>query len=147
VAKHNKTSGTVSSKASDQTVATFSGDGPAASEQYPERRPLDVDVADIKNPDKKYEGEHDAPLNLESWVKLDGKHKLVPKHLDGALASVVSFPTLHVQDEETGEEYDTVPPKAVVTVKERSQGTILHLPREAFAAVYPNGRTEAIPFA
>jgi hypothetical protein len=132
-------------KASDQRVASFPGSVP--SEQFPDRRAHTVDIADMKNPDKKYEGEHDPPINLESWVTLDGSHKLVPDGLDGRLAAVIAAPILHVVNEETGEEYDTVPPKAAITVKERSQGTVLYLPREAFKEIHPNGRVGALGFA
>jgi len=131
-------------QATDQRVASFPGSVP--SEQFPERRPADMDVADIKNPDKEYKGEHLAPITLESWVTL-GKHKLVPKELEGRLAAVISAPTITVVDEDTGEEYVTVPPKAAITVKERSQGTILYLPREAFAEIHTNGRVGALGFA
>lgn len=136
----------VSSGASDQAVTVFPGDV-KPSELFPEARATDVDVADIENPDKEYKGEHSAPLNLESWVVLDGKHKEVPKEYDGKVAAVIDYPTTTEQDPDTGETVSYLPPKARITVKERSQGVTLVLPMEAFKAVHTNGRAGVLDFA
>lgn len=137
---------TISSSASDQQVVQFS-DGPYPSELFPERAAGDVDVANIKDPDKEYKGEKHAPLNLETWVVLDGTHKEVPKELDGKLAAVIAYPTTTEQDPDTGETSSYLPPKASITVKVRDQGQILHLPMDAFKSVHLDGRAGALNFA
>jgi hypothetical protein len=140
----NEAPTTIDATSSDTAVRSFPDSVP--SEQQPERRPTDVDVADIKDPDKEYKGESTPPLNAESWVVL-GKHKLVPKELEGKIFAVIDYPTTTQQDPDTGETVSYLPPKASITVKGRAQGQVLHLPMEAFAEVHTNGRASVLDFA
>ena len=150
MAKKNKTSTkepeTISSSATDQTVVSFP-EGAIPSESFPERRPTDVDVANIKDPDKSYKGEHTAPLNGETFVVLDGKHKEVPDRYDGHTAAVIAYPTAFEHDPDTGVTTSFFPSKGKVTVRELSQGQILELPMDAFKKVSTNGRAEVLGFA
>lgn len=116
--------------------------GSVPSEQFPERRPIEVDLADIKNPDKEYEGEHMAPLNAESWVVLDGSHDQVDDRYDGAIAAVVEYPTAVEHDTDTGITTTFLPPEASLTVKERSQGAFMYLPLDAFKEIHTAGRPD-----
>jgi hypothetical protein len=115
-----------------------SSPGAVASEQFPERRPIEPDLADVEAAE--YDGEHLAPLNGESWVVLDGDHEEVPDELDGKIAAVVEFPTTVEQDPDTGIVSTYLPPQASLTVKERGQGTILYLPLDAFKEIHTHGR-------
>jgi len=117
-----------------------SSPGAVASEQFPERRPIEPDLANIEDPDAEYEGEHLAPLNAESWVVLDGDHEEVPDELDGKIAAVVEYPTTVAQDPDTGIVETYLPPGASLTVKERGQGTLLYLPLDAFKEIHTHGR-------
>lgn len=121
--------------------------GSVASEEYPERRPVEPDMADLENPDAEYEGETLPPLNAESWVVLDGSHDQVDERWDGAVAAVVEWPTATEHDPETGITTTFLPPKASLTVKERSQGAMFYLPLDAFKEIHTNGRAEVLGFA
>lgn len=134
---------TVEDTSTDTAVRSFPGSVP--SEQNPERRATDVDVADV--PAKSHKGEHNPPLNAETFVVLDGSHKEVPKELDGKVAAVIDFPTTTEQDPDTGETVSYLPPKASITVKTLDQGQILHVPYEAFKQVSTNGRAGLLGFA
>lgn len=136
----------VSDVATDQVVTNYP-EGAVPSELFPQRRAVDVDVADIENPDKKHKGETHPPLNAETWVVLDGSHKDVPKELDGKVGAVIDWPTTEVVDEDTGERRQILPPKAAITVKMRAQGQILHLTMDAFKEVHTNGRASVLDFA
>lgn len=128
---------------SDQRVASFPGAVP--SEQFPERRASDVDVKDVDPGSGK--GEHLPPLNAETFVVLDGSHKLVPDEYDGKIAAVLSFPRGIKHDEDTGETYEYLPPKGSYEVKELSQGARFFLPLEAFKDISTNGRASLLRFA
>lgn len=115
------------------------------SEQFPERRPIEVDVADV--PVEEHEGEFQAPLNAESWVILDGEHEGVPDRFDGAVAAVLDWPTVTVTDPDTGESHEEFPVDGTLIVQERSQGLRLSLPMEAFKEVHSNGRPSVLGYA
>lgn len=122
---------------------TFPGSVP--SEDYPERRAIEVDLADV--PVEEHEGEHMAPLNAESWVVLDGSHPEVDPRWDGKIAAVISWPTSTEHDTDTGETITYLPPEASLTVKESSQGAMFYLPLDAFKEIHTNGRAEVLGFA
>lgn len=124
----------------DGAFDSFPGSVP--SEQFPERRPIEVDLADIKNPDKEYEGETLPPLNAESWVVLDGSHDQVDERWDGAIAAVVEYPTAVEHDTDTGITKTFLPPEASLTVRERSQGAMFYLPLDAFKEIHTAGRPD-----
>jgi hypothetical protein len=115
------------------------------SELNPERRPVEVDIADV--PVEEYEGEHMAPLNAESWVILDGSHDLVDDRWDGAIAAVIDWPTAVEHDTNTGETITYLPPDASLTVRERSQGAMFYLPLDAFKEIHTNGRPAVLGYA
>lgn len=115
------------------------------SEQYPERRPIEVDIKDV--PVEEYEGETMPPLNAESWVILDGDHELVPDEFDGAVAAVIDSPTVTDTNPDTGESVTHFPSEGRVTVRERSQGATFNLPLDAFKEIYTNGRPSVLGFA
>jgi hypothetical protein len=119
--------------------------GSVASELYPERRPIEVDLANVDPGDG--EGEHMAPLNAESWVVLDGSHDLVDDRYDGKIAAVIDWPTSVEHDTNTGETITYLPPEAMLTVKESSQGALMHLPLDAFKEIHTNGRGAVLGFA
>jgi len=123
----------------DQTVTS------SASEVNPELRPIEPDLADIEPAE--YEGEFMAPLNAESWVVLDGAHDEVDDRWDGRIAGVINWPTVTVQDPDTGEVKSYLPPDARLTVKERSQGALMDLPLDAFKEIHTNGRGAVVGFA
>jgi hypothetical protein len=132
----------------DQSGAAISSfPGAVPSEQFPERRPMEVDLSDVEDPEAEYEGEFQPPLNAESWVVLDGSHDSVPDELDGAIAAVVSAPSITTTNPDTGETQTSQPPEGLVGVRERSQGILIYLPMEAFKKVYTNGRPEVLGFA
>jgi hypothetical protein len=123
--------------ASDQNVSVW------PSEVFPEKRPIDVDIAALKDkPLDEPDAEYLAPLNGESWVVLDGEHELVDDRYDGAVAMVLAAPTNHFEDEFTGAEHDYLPEGAQVTVKERGQGVTMVLPLEAFKEIHNHGRPD-----
>jgi len=115
------------------------------SEQYPERTPIEPDLADLSTDPQ--EGEFLAPLNAESWVVLDGSHEGVDERWDGKIAAVLSYPTVTEQDPDTGEVKSFLPEGASLTVKEASQGALFHLPLDAFKEIHTNGRAEVLGFA
>jgi hypothetical protein len=115
------------------------------SEAYPERRPIEVDIADVDPGDG--EGETLAPLNAESWVILDGSHPEVDERWDGKIAGVISWPTSTEHDTNTGETVTYLPPEAHLTVRESSQGAMFYLPLDAFKEIHTNGRSEVLGFA
>jgi hypothetical protein len=109
-----------------------------ASEDFPERRPVDIDVADIEPAE--YEGETMAPLNAESWVVLDGDHDSVPDELDGEVAAVVDWPVGVEHDSDTGETKVFAAPDGYYLVVTRGQNIRLSLPYDAFKEVHTHGR-------
>lgn len=115
------------------------------SEQYPERRPIDVDIADVEPAE--YEGETTPPFNAETFVKLDGASDEVPDEFDGAIAAMISWPTAVEHDSNTGVTVTSDPPEAVYTVRELSQGIVLSVTKDAFKEVSTNGRAGLVPFA
>lgn len=131
--------------AQEAVSAGITSVGVVASEKFPERRAADVDIADVDPGDGK--GEHTPPLNAESFVVLDGKHKDVPKELDGAVAGVVDAPSVTEVDPETGQSHTFLPPKALIAVKELSQGQVFHLPMAAFKKISTHGRAGVQGFA
>lgn len=137
----------VASGSSDTTAQVVSGPRDLhPSELEPERRPMEIDVADIKNPDKVYEGEYSPPLNAESWVIL-GKHDLVPEWAEGRVAAVIDAPVAREVDDATGSVREYLHENAVVTVKERSQGAIFYLPLKAFSKISRAGRPPIVGYA
>jgi len=110
------------------------------SELYPERRPTDVDVADIENPDEEYEGELHPLPNAETWVILDGSSDEVPDELDGAVAAVISWPQGQEHDSNIGVTTTFVAPEGYWTVKERGQNILLSVTQDAFKEIYYHGR-------
>jgi hypothetical protein len=119
--------------------------GPVPSEQYPERRPSEPDMADLEVTEA--DGDFMPPLNAESWVVLDGSHIDVPDWADGRIAAVLSAPSVTVTDPDTGESHEEFPVDGHLTVQERSQGLRLYLPMEAFKEVHSNGRGAVQAFA
>jgi hypothetical protein len=118
--------------------SSFAGSVP--SEQYPERRPVDVDVADV--PAEEHEGEIQAPLNSESWVVLDGKSDQVPDELNGKVAAIIESPTSVEHDPDTGTTKTFLSPEGYYTVKERGQGILLNVTADAFKSVHTHGRPD-----
>lgn len=118
--------------------------GPFPSEQFPQLAPIEPDLANV--PTDEHEGEHQAPLNAESWVILDGASDQVPDRFDGHLAAVLSWPTSVEHDTDTGETITYTSPDGWYTVQERSQGAILSVQADAFKSVH-TGRPEAVGFA
>jgi hypothetical protein len=116
--------------------------GSIPSEQYPERRPIEPDLADIEDPDAEYEGEIQAPLNAESWVTLDGDSDEVPDELDGHVAAVITSPVSTEHDTDTGETTTFLSPEGYYTVRERSQGILLSVTADAFKEVHTHGRPD-----
>ena len=111
------------------------------SEEYPEKRPIEVDIARV-DPGEPVEGEHEPPLNGESWVVLDGDHELVGEEYDGHVAGVIDYPTMVEQDPDTGAITRYMPDEGLVTVRDRGQGTTLILPLDAFKEIHRNGRPD-----
>lgn len=116
--------------------------GSVPSELEPTRRPMDVDIANIEDPDAEYDGEIQAPLNAESWVVLDGSDDQVPDELDGHVAAVVESPVSQEHDPATGETTTFLSPEGLYTVKERAQGILLNVTADAFKEVFTHGRPD-----
>ena len=115
--------------------------GPFPSEQFPERVPVEVDVADV--PVEEHEGETIAPLNAESWVVLDGSNDQVPDELDGAVAAVLDWPVGVEHDSTTGETKTFTAPDGYYLVQDRAQGTRLSVTADAFKEIHSHGRPGA----
>src|SRR5215472_14021853 len=131
-----------SDEADAEAAAYDQGPGTLPSELYPERRPTDVDVASIENPDAQYDGEFQAPLNAESWVVLDGSADGVPDQLDGATAAVLSYPVTTEQDPNTGTTKTYASPDGLYTVQSRGQGIVLSVGADAFKEIHTHGRPD-----
>jgi hypothetical protein len=123
----------------DQTATSY------ASEVYPERAPIEVDIKDIEPAD--YEGETQPPFNAETFVVLDGESEDVPDELDGAIAAMIDWPVSVEHDHHTGQTITYDPPEATYVVKELSQGIRLSVNRDAFKKVSTNGRAGLVGFA
>jgi hypothetical protein len=133
----------IDSESDDEEESAYdSFPGSVPSELEPARRPVDVDIANIEDPEAEYEGEVQAPLNAESWVTLDGSNDQVPDELDGHVAAVVESPVSTEHDPDTGTTKTFLSPEGLYTVKERSQGILLNVTADAFKSVHTHGRPD-----
>jgi hypothetical protein len=123
----------------DQTATSY------ASEEFPERRPIEVDIKDVEVAD--YEGEITPPFNGETFVILDGASDDVPNEMDGAVAAMIDWPVSVEHDHHTGTTITYDPPEGVYIVKELSQGIRLSVTKDAFKKVSTNGRAGLVGFA
>lgn len=124
----------------DEAAPPESAAGPFPSEEFPQLRPIEPDVADL--PTDEHEGEFQAPLNAESWVTLDGASDQVPDELDGAVAAVVEWPVSVEHDTDTGETKTYTSPDGYYLVQERGQGVRLSVTADAFKSVHTHGRPD-----
>jgi len=130
--------------ADEETAEDGTGEaaaGPFPSEQFPERAPVEVDVADV--PVEEHEGEYQAPLNAESWAVLDGSSDQVPDELDGAVAAIIDWPVGVEHDSSTGETKTFTAPDGYYLVQDRAQGTRLSVTADAFKEIHTHGRPGA----
>jgi hypothetical protein len=106
-------------------AADFTTDGPALTT---------VDVADV-GPADRPEDEH-ILLTGESWVVL-GKYKdEVPDWAIGQPAAVLAFPVSVKLEKGTNRVlYEYTDPKALITVRERSQGVTFQVPLDSCTKV------------
>jgi len=128
-----------------EDAAPVEGVASFASEDFPELRPIEPDVADI--PPEEYDGEITPPLNAESWVILDGSHPDIGERWDGKIASVLSWPVSTEHDPDTGETKVYTSPDGYYLVQERSQGARFSVQADAFKSIHTNGRPEVLGFA